>query len=50
MFKKEEVNMKFLIVVMIVRFIIEIAGNKTKKENITITRDDVKDPAAFQLR
>ena len=50
MSKKKEVIMKFLIVVMIVRFIIALTDNKTKKENIAITRNDVKDPAAFQLR
>lgn len=42
--------MKFLIVVLIVRLIIALADNKTKKENTTVTRNDVRDPAAFQLR
>jgi hypothetical protein len=42
--------MQFLIVIMIVRLIITLADNKTKKENITVTRNEVKDPAAFQLR
>jgi hypothetical protein len=48
--KEEEVNMQFLIVVLIVRLIITLAENKTKTKNTIITRSEAKDPAAFPLR
>jgi len=42
--------MKLIIIVMIVRLIIKVADKKSAKEKIIEKRNDVRDPAAFQLR
>ena len=42
--------MQFVMVVLIIRFIIALAVDKTRNEKNEIKRNDARDPAAFQLR
>ena len=43
--------MKFIVVVLVIKFIITMFDGKNKKEEkITVTKNVVHDPAAFQLR
>jgi hypothetical protein len=42
--------MQFVIVVLIIRFVIALAVDNSRKEKTVIKRNDARDPAAFQLR